>query len=176
MVTKSQKISENHGSPAIKNFSTDGQIVDVNDAVITAVIFTLDDNYYAFNGGDVSGIWPFTKINFVPGCPGFILGIVNIRGDLESVISLHVLLDMEKPDISNKTRIVIAEKDQGRSGILVDSVQDVIDIPESSFNTSLYTHEKKFIVGEAFYRDKYVAIIDLGKLFSQIKVQTWTQP
>ncbi len=170
MVSGSQRDNDESLSMDIDTPAANDRIVDVNDARITAVIFTLDDSYYAFNGEDISEILPFTKINFVPGCPDFILGLVNIRGDIESVLSLHALLGIVKPDISKKSRIVIAGKGRGRSGILVDSVEDVIDIRESSFNTSLYTHEKEFVVGETFYQDKYVAIIDVEKLFSQLRI------
>jgi len=76
------------------------------------VIFTLGDDVYAFYGHHVKEILPYEKITLVPGCPDSIIGIINVRGDIESVINLHKLIGIPESRISRKTRIIIAAEQE----------------------------------------------------------------
>lgn len=150
------------------------QIVDVEEKKTKLVIFTLMDSYYALFGEDVKEILPLSKIYFVPGSPNYILGIVNVRGDIQSVIDIRIFLGYPDTQRTDKNRIVIAEKGGVRSGILVDSVEDVFDIPVSAIQqviSTLSDNIRFFVVGETSYKQNSVTLLDIGKLFEKINAE-----
>jgi len=110
----------------------------------------------------------------VPGCPDSIIGIINVRGDIESVINLHKMLGIPESRMNRKTRIMIAAEKEIRSGILADSVEDVLSVPVSSVSQPISTLDKsvkEFAVGgETLYNGKYVTLLDIGKIFAKFRV------
>src|SRR5512135_1753784 len=105
---------------------------DIDERKVKVVIFSLSNGLYSFYGDNVKEILPYGNIFYVPGAPENILGVINVRGDIESVINIHRILGQPEPQKTGKSRIVIAEAEGIRSGILLDSIEDVLDIPLSS--------------------------------------------
>ncbi|MBI5633959.1 MAG: chemotaxis protein CheW [Nitrospirae bacterium] len=147
--------------------------VDVEAEQVKVVIFTLRDGLYAFPGADVKEILPLMDISPVPGAPDFIPGLINNRGDIESVINLNKFLGL--PD-SNKTaasRIIMASKTGLRSGILVDEVLDVVDVPLNSIKPPLSTLDhaiKELVTGEMLYNNRTVVMLDISRLFEKLVI------
>ena len=145
--------------------------VDVEEEKIGLVLFSLNDKYFAFHGSDVKAILSYEEITYVPGCRNYILGIISVRGDIESVLNLHIFLDLPETEPTHKSRIVVADGEHFRSGILVDTVEDVFDIPKSGIKppiSTLDTSVKEFVVGEVRYNEKNVTVLDVGKIFAKI--------
>ena len=78
--------------------------VTVEEETIKIVIVTLANDYYAFFGDDVKKILPHKEITYVPGSPSFIHGIINVSGDIESVVNIHKLLSLSEAQTTRKTR------------------------------------------------------------------------
>jgi len=150
------------------------QSAEAVEEKVEMVIFTLGDDFYAFYGHHVKEILPYEKITLVPGCPDSIIGLINVRGDIESVINLHKLLGIPESRMNRKTRIMIAAEKEIRSGILADSVEDVLSVPVSSVSQPISTLDKsvkEFAVGgETLYNGKYVTLLDIGKIFAKFRV------
>lgn len=155
----------------VKKRKDQKEIVDVEEEKVKLVVFSLLDDYYAFPGEDVKEILPVGKITYVPGSPDFILGIINVRGDIESVLDIHKLMGLPHRETDEIGRIAIAETEGLRSGILVDSVLDVIDVPKSSIQPPLSTLSKslkEFVAGETTYKNKNTILINVGKIFKKM--------
>lgn len=150
------------------------ETVEVEEEKAELVIFILNGDHYAFYGSDIREILPYQEIAFVPGCPDSILGIINVRGDIESVVNLHKIMSLGETQVTKNSRIIIAQKEGIRSGILVDSVEDVINVPVGILKRPLSTLEKGIrevaIGGETIYGGKYVTLLDLSKIFAKISV------
>lgn len=136
------------------------------------VIFSLHDNLYAFGGRDVKELLPYETVTFVPGCPNAIEGIINVRGNIESVLNLHRILGMAPSEPTRSTRIVMAARDGIRSGIRVDAVVDVVTSaagpPDRPLSTLDPTVREFAVGGETLYEGRYVTLLDVGKIFSRI--------
>ena len=150
----------------------DSEIIDVAEEKAELVIFTLGKEYYAFYGHDIREIIPHEEISFVPGCPEHIIGIINVRGDIEAVVNLHKFLGLPNLETSKTSRIIIASKNQIRTGILVDSVEDVIEFPVKNIKPPIPTIDRSIrefaVGGETIYQQKYVTILDTGKIFGKL--------
>ncbi len=146
--------------------------VKIEEEDAKLVLFLLCGDYYAFYGKNIKEILPQKKIFYVPGAPDFITGVVNVRGDIESVININKFLGLPDPTVTQKSRILIAVNGDMRSGILVDSVEDVIDVPLSSIKQPLSTLEdskKDFVAGELFYKNRNVTVLNLERVFERVK-------
>jgi len=145
--------------------------VDVEGETIKVVIFSLHGDLFAFSGESVKELMPPLAVYPVPGAPDFIPGVINIRGQIESVLNINRFLGLPDGQNAGKSRIAVAEKDGIRSGILIDSVEDVADIPAPSIKPPLGTLSpsiKEFVSGEFFFRDKLVILLDVGRIFRKI--------
>jgi len=145
--------------------------IAVKEQLIELVMFKIGKTGYAFYGSDIKEILPYETIAFVPGCPEVILGIINVRGDIESVLNIHKILNKEQPTPTRHSRITIAEQNGIRSGILVDSVEDVVSIPRSKIFGSISTLDKDirdFVDQITTYQGQYITILDIGKLFKTL--------
>lgn len=155
----------------LKRRRTEEKIVDVEEATVKIVIFTLLGDYYAFYGEDIKEILHLSNIFYVPGSPDFIPGIINIRGDIESVININGFLGLPDSVRTDKSRIVVASRGGMKSGILVDSVEDVSDMPVSSIKPALLTLGAEvgdLVAGELICMDKNTTLLDVGKIFAKI--------
>lgn len=146
-------------------------IVDVEEEKLKVVIFSLHNGLYAFSGDCIKELLPPMAVYYVPGSPEFIPGVINVRGQIESVLNINRFLGLSDSRDAHSSRIALAEKDGIRSGILVDSVEDVADIPVSSIKPpldTLSTSIKEFVSGAFFFHDKLITMLDIGKIFRMI--------
>jgi purine-binding chemotaxis protein CheW len=147
------------------------QIVDVEEKKVKVVIFSLQGESYAFYGEHIKEILPLMTVYFVPGAADYIPGVINNRGEIESVININRFLDLPDSTSTPGSRIALADTDGVRSGILVDSIEEVLDIPASAVKPPLDTLSKtikEFVAGEFINNNKHVTILDVGKIFRKI--------
>ncbi|TAN44751.1 MAG: chemotaxis protein CheW [Nitrospirae bacterium] len=148
------------------------KVVDVEEKTVKIVVFTVLNAYYAFYGEDVKEVLIPPEIFYVPGSPEHILGVINVRGDIESVLNINGLLGLPDSGCTQRTRIVIVEKNGVRSGIRIDSVEDVLDMPESAIKPPLCTLDKKakeFVGGETAYNGRDVVLLNVGAVFGMFQ-------
>lgn len=157
---------------AVRERLSAAKIVDVNEETVQLAFFTLSGAYYAIPGEDIREILYPGKITPVPGTPPYLLGLINVRGDVESVIDLDLFLSLHREQDTADKRILIAERNGVRTGIMVGSVEDVVELPKSSIGTPIGTIDdarRNFISGIATYRGKSAAILDLAKVFQKME-------
>jgi purine-binding chemotaxis protein CheW len=157
----------------LKRRTDRGKIVAVDDVKVKLVIFSLHREFFAFYGEDVKEILPLVNIYSVPGSPDYILGVINIRGDIESVININRFLGLDDAATTKHSRIAVAQKNGIRSGILIDSVVDFCDIPVCSVTPALSTHNntvREFVAGELFDNGRNITLLDIGKIFARMSL------
>ena len=69
-------------------------IVNVEEATIKLVVFELAQQGFAFHSESIREVLGHATVFFVPGCPASLEGVINVRGDIESVILLNNLLHL----------------------------------------------------------------------------------
>jgi purine-binding chemotaxis protein CheW len=151
------------------------QIIDVEEPTVKLVIFALGSAWFAFHGHAICEILTQTTVYFVPGCPPALEGVMNVRGDIESVIHLHTLLHGSAPaNVASQTRtaassILLGQGAGIRSGMRVDSVVDVVDLPASTIQPAppaLEGATRHWVTGVLCFKDRPVSVIDLALLFA----------
>ncbi|MBZ0155721.1 MAG: chemotaxis protein CheW [Alphaproteobacteria bacterium] len=148
-----------------------GKIVDVEEEKVKVVIFSLLDEWYAFYGSEVKEILHLTEIFYVPGSPDCILGVINVRGDIESVIAVNAFLGLPEGQRTHRSRIALVAAAGVRSGILVDSIIDVVDVPVRSISPPLATLDspkKEYVAGSLHFNSMSVTLLNIGTILGRI--------
>ena len=135
--------------------------------------FSLDGEIFAIDVIKSREILDMTTITQVPQTPDYMLGVINLRSSVVPVIDMRLKFGMERIDQSIDSCIVVMEvtvEDESITvGVLVDSVQEVIDLnaeqiePPPRIGTRLKT---EFLRGMGNHNDKFVMILDIDKVFS----------
>ncbi len=148
------------------------EVVDVEEERVKVVFFTCGESQYAFYGTDIREILPSFDISWVPGLPDYLPGLINVRGDIESVIDLRYFLGEEKVN-HGKHLIAMAVRGDFHSGVMIDSIEDVIDIPLSTIHPPLATLNgaaRDLVIGGIEYGGKTISLLDVGKMATLITV------
>ena len=142
----------------------------VNDEVLQWVTFQLEDETYGINVMQVQEVLRETEVAPVPGSPHYILGIINLRGNVVSVIDARTRFGLTRRESDEMTRIIVIEAQQQIIGILVDSVAEVVDIQTSEIDTAPNVgnaETSKYIDGVVSRGEKLLILVDLNKLLSE---------
>ena len=142
----------------------------VNDELLQWVTFQLEEETYGINVMQVREVLRHTEIAPVPGAPDYVLGIINLRGNVVTVIDTRSRFGLMQGEITDNTRIIVIESERQVIGILVDSVAEVVYLRSSEIDTtpSVGTEESaKFIQGVSNRDGKLLILVDLNKLLSE---------
>lgn len=142
---------------------------DGTDQVLQWVTFQLESETYGINVMQVREVLRYSEIAPVPGAPDYVIGIINLRGNVVTVIDTRSRFGLMQGEISDNTRIVIIEADKQVIGILVDSVAEVVYLRSSEIDStpSVGTEESsKFIQGVSNREGELLILVDLNKLLS----------
>lgn len=102
---------------------------------IEVLSFSIGDVIYAINIKYVKEIIAVEQITVVPKIPGYIKGVINIRGKVVPVISVRMRFGIEEIPYDDRTCIIVLEFEDGEQvGIIVDRVQEVITAKASSIS------------------------------------------
>ena len=117
----------------------------------------------------VQEVLRYTEIAPVPGAPSYVLGIINLRGNVVTVIDTRARFGLIDAEVTDNSRIVIIEAEKQVIGILVDSVAEVVYLRSSEIDSApnIGTEESaKFIQGVSNRDGELLILVDLNKLLS----------
>lgn len=141
-----------------------------DDQVLQWVTFQLDNETYGVNVMAVKEVLKFQDIAPVPGAPDYVMGIINIRGTVISVINTRRRFGLPDREADDNTRIVIIEIGRHVIGIVVDSVAEVVYLRRSEIETAPQVNKDetaRFITGVCHRDDALLILVELDKLLSE---------
>lgn len=102
------------------------------------LVFLLGKEKYGIELKYIKEVYPFKEVTSLPFLPPFILGIINIRRKILSLIDLKILFGLPQEGSKNK-RIIVLENGQMESALLVDRIEGIASILMEEFQFSLPT-------------------------------------
>lgn len=150
------------------------KVIEIEEETEQIVFVGLSSAVYGLEGRFVKEIIVVPDITFVPSVPPYVLGVINLRGDVESVFDVRQVLGLPEGSITRTSRIVLAEVGEVGAGILVDSVEEVSQIAKSRISPPLHTMEKikaDFLVGETPFRDKNAVILSIERIWKRVLME-----
>lgn len=140
-----------------------------DDPVIQWVTFRLAGETYGINVMQVQEVLRYTEIAPVPGASYHVLGIINLRGSVVTIIDARLRFGLPKGEVTENTRIVVIEAGTHVVGILVDSVAEVVYLRQSEIDHAPNVgndESSKYIQGVCNKNNELLILIDLDKLLT----------
>ena len=109
------------------------------ETVLEVLEFRLAQERYAVETRYVREVAPLKELTPLPCTPSFVLGIVNVRGQIVPVFDLKKLFDLPEEGLTDLHRIIIVRGHNLELGLLADLTLGVRSIPLSSLQPSLPT-------------------------------------
>jgi len=133
------------------------------------VIFELGAEHFGIDIASVEGINKMLEITKIPKAPSYMLGITNLRGSVLPVIDLQKRFCMAEQEQTSETRIVVANMDGVKIGMVVSAVSEVLTIEDSVIEPPppmVSNVNSEFIIGVAKIDKRLVILLDLAKVLT----------
>jgi len=140
-----------------------------SESGVQLVTFRLAEETYGINVMHVQEVLRITEIAPVPGAPSYVLGIINLRGNVVTVIDTRSRFGLMGAETDDSSRIVIIESDDQVVGILVDSVAEVVELNLSDIDSAPNVgndESSRYIQGVANLENGLLIVVDLNKLLT----------
>lgn len=136
------------------------------------VTFKIDMEEYGVKIANVQEINRMTEVTKIPRAPHYIEGIVNLRGNVIPALDLRRLFNISEKQVTDATRIIIVDFDGKRTGIIVDSVSEVLRFektliePPPEILSSGINSDYVEGVGKLDGGKRMILILDINKVLS----------
>jgi purine-binding chemotaxis protein CheW len=130
--------------------------------------FMLDDEEYGIEILKVREIIGIMDITKVPQTPEFVEGVINLRGKVIPVIDLRSKFGLERAEYNDQTCIIVVDVGM-MMGIIVDTVQEVHDIPSNSIEPPPQlggSVDTSFILGMGKVKEDVKILLDIDKVLT----------
>ena len=117
---KAQKLKER-----AKTVARQTEKSEDNEAYLEIIEFFLSEEKYAFELKHIREVYPIKKFTLLPFAPSFVFGIVNLRGQILSIIDLKELYEFSTGGCSENQQAIILSSDNMEFGILTDGIVGV---------------------------------------------------
>lgn len=127
------------------------------------VVFRLGEEQFALETAKVQGINDMMEITKVPKAAPYIKGLINLRGNIISLLDINLLLDVEKGE-EKQNNIVIVNMMDELIGISVNEVDEVLEVEENIIEKIEDDRKRAYIKGIINLKDRIVTLVDIDKL------------
>ena len=143
--------------------------------MLQLVSFKLKQEEFGVNILLVQEIIRMQEITNVPNAPGFVEGVINLRGRVIPIVDLRKRFGMETKEQSNATRIIVVMIGEVQVGLIVDEVSEVLRISEDTVEPPppiVAGIESDYIKGVGKLEDRLLILLDLNKILSMEEKQS----
>ena len=130
------------------------------------VIFKVNEEQFAVEASSVQSINDMMEITNVPKSAAYIKGLINLRGNIISLLDINLLLDIEKGTVDQENIIILNLKEES-VGVTVDQVDEVLEIETNLIEKIETDKDKAYIKGVINFKDRIVTLIDIAKLIER---------
>ncbi len=136
--------------------------------------FVLNDENYSVEINQIKEVLDFYKVTRVPNTPEFIVGVVNLRGEIISLIDIKYFLGLTQSGELHQTKIIVTDVSGALVGLLVDDVRATIDIEENSIQPPLSTVKSsitQYTKGQIQVDEEIYVLLDLKKILDADQIK-----
>jgi purine-binding chemotaxis protein CheW len=145
-------------------------IVDGKDNTIEVVEFELAYEKYAFESRFIDEVYPLKDITPLPCTPPYVIGIINVRGQIISVIDIKKFFELPEKGLTNLNKVIILRSESMEFGILADLIIGTQLIAMSALQASLPTLtgiRNEYLMGITPER---MVVLDAAKLLADTSI------
>jgi purine-binding chemotaxis protein CheW len=131
--------------------------------------FMVSGSYFGMDASMVQEVVRLTTVTPVHHAAACVIGVMNLRGHISTVIDLSARLGLGNLDLSGEKRIIIVEWCGERVGLVVDTMQDVLTIDADSIGSApenVRSAQSHRMLGVFRHGERIVAMLDLDKVLA----------
>lgn len=143
--------------------------VEREEDILQLVTFHVGDEEFGVGILDVREINRMMEITRVPHAPDFVEGVINLRGQVIPVVDLRKRFGLTETERDKSARIVVVELGDKVVGFLVDSVSEVLRVPQTLVEPPppiVGGIDSEYIRGVVKLEDRLLILLDLYRLLS----------
>lgn len=152
-----------------KRLSEVGSIRDTYSEDLNLLCFLVKDEVWAVPISQVKEIFPFSGATLIPGAPGYVIGLTNLRGAVLTLVDISQMIGVGSTDSLNGSQVIVADVADIDIAFVADKLVDIVRVPRSSVEQPLWILDKvegDFVVGEATIAEQLIGILDVNRIFS----------
>ncbi|WML35519.1 chemotaxis protein CheW [Clostridium sp. OS1-26] len=137
---------------------------------VKVLIFSINGEHYATDIMEVERILGYEEPTTLPDSPNFIQGVINYEGSILPVLSLTKRFGLEKDEIKNDAKIIVAKQDGNKIGIIVDIVSEVRDVSDKNIEAApdiVAGISQRYIKGLIKIDGKIIIFLNLGTILTE---------
>ena len=138
--------------------------------LISIAVVSINDNYFGLDLGIVREFTKIGRVTTIPCCPNHILGNMNLRGEILTLVDIRHPLNLTFKNQRSPTKAVVVEVDDLVVGIVVEEVFDAIEIAPDEIQpipAATDSQTAAYLQGNSDYLGQLLNLIDVPKLLTQ---------
>ncbi|MGV7227648.1 MAG: chemotaxis protein CheW [Nitrospirales bacterium] len=134
------------------------------------VVIRIDEEYFGIDLGLIRECAELGRVTSVPGCPEFVVGVINVRGEVLPIVDMRTKLNVPIVEYENFHKAVVVQFENISVGIVVEEIIESVFLQASDLISGSLTgsvKEEGYIRGIAHFHDrKILKVLDLPKLMT----------
>ncbi len=148
------------------------ETVESRDKKVTQyIVVQIGSEKYGIDISYVDNIVRMQKITRVPKAQPYFKGIINLRGEIVPVMSIRKKMGLEEDVETGASRIIILKiEEKGSLGVMVDSVNEVVNLTEDQIETNNITSSygrETFINGIGKNGDQLISLFEINAIIDE---------
>jgi len=138
--------------------------------LVPLAVISLNEECFGVSLETVREFADARQITPVPCCPEHVVGAVNLRGEILTLVDVRRALQLPVPAEPRGCKMMVVQVGQLRAGVMVDAVLDVVHLEDTSATPVPYSVKspvEEHVSGMAPYAGKMLAILDLPGIFAR---------
>lgn len=145
---------------------------ETSQQMVQLIVFSVGKEEYGIEIEKVQEVIRMGAIKKLPRSPNFVLGVMNLRGNIIPIIGLREKFQMESRDYNEFTRIIVVNHKGKLAGMVVDEVSRVVQVPLENIeaNPEMVSGETRTLIkGVARYGDEVIILVELEYLLYSVE-------
>lgn len=135
------------------------------------IVVSLGQEQYGIDIQYVENIVRMQHITRVPKMPTYLIGVINLRGEVIPIMDLRLKMDLPKAEETKKTRIIIIKMEQcGSIGLIVDEVKEVVTLDMTSEVEKMAFDKddrNNYVSGVGKHAQELISLLDLNAVTAE---------
>ena len=133
------------------------------------LVFTLDQEQFAVDISEAKEVLELSRTTKIPYVPGFVVGAMNLRGEILTVIDIRALIGLPHVKRSDDAKVIVTDVTGDPVGLLADTVMGTLDVPVEQIQNPLLTLEgrvENHMKGQIQLEDDILVLLNLTCLLN----------
>lgn len=149
--------------------------IATDDSSEQLVVMELASESYCVSIGAVNTIIRMQEITRIPRAPGWVEGVINLRGSIIPVIDLRKRFGLATSETTKASRIVVVEASGQMIGMVVDAVVETLRLSSDAIEPPspvVVSVDSAYVRGVGKAGERLVILLDLDRVLSQREVES----